>query len=70
MKNIFVFSLIFFIASNLSYSQQIRHPKAGVAGSWKLIGTTQANLSADYDAIIVKGPFDDFRRIKFKVTLY
>jgi hypothetical protein len=43
-------------------------PNAGPAGSWRLIGQTEAGHAADHDSIIVKGPFDDFRRIKFKVT--
>jgi hypothetical protein len=34
----------------------------------ELIGRTEANHSADHDAIIVKGPFDNFRKVKFKVT--
>jgi len=41
---------------------------AGAAGDWRVIGTTQADHSADHDTIVVKGPFDDFRKIKFKVT--
>src|SRR5262245_5807177 len=44
------------------------HPRAGNAGDWRLIGTTHANHTADHDAIIVKGPFDNFRKVKFKVT--
>jgi len=27
-----------------------------------------ANLTADHDQIVVRGPYDNFRRIKFKVT--
>ena len=38
------------------------------AGQWKLVGQTHADHGADHDTIIVKGPFDNFRRIKFKVT--
>ncbi len=43
-------------------------PKAAPAGSWVVIGTTHASHSADHDGIVVEGPFDNFRRIKFKVT--
>jgi hypothetical protein len=43
-------------------------PNPGVAGSWRLIGTTHADHSVDHDTIVVQGPFDNFRRIKFKVT--
>ena len=49
-------------------AQKIVKPRAGGPGDWRLIGTTHANHTADHDALIVKGPFDDFRRIKFKVT--
>jgi hypothetical protein len=38
------------------------------AGSWKVIGATHASHAADHDGLIVKGPFDDFRAVKFKVT--
>jgi hypothetical protein len=48
--------------------QQVTHPKPGPAGSWRLIGQTHASHGADHDAIVVKGPYDNFRKIKFKVT--
>jgi hypothetical protein len=48
--------------------QQVTHPKPGHAGSWRLIGQTHANHTADHDVIVVKGPYDNFRKIKFKVT--
>ena len=51
-----------------AHAQQAVHPNAGASGEWKLIGRTQADHGADHDGIIVKGPFDNFRRIKFKVT--
>jgi hypothetical protein len=49
-------------------AQQVAQPRGGPAGSWRVIGQTQANLTADQDAIFVKGPNDNFRAIKFKVT--
>ena len=33
-----------------------------------MIGTLEANFTADHDTLVVRGPFDDFRRIKLKVT--
>jgi hypothetical protein len=48
--------------------KQVAHPAPGPAGSWRLIGQTQASHSADHDVIVVKGPYDNFRKIKFKVT--
>ncbi len=49
-------------------AQQVARPNAGAAGEWRLIGQTHADHGNDHDAIIVKGPFDNFRKIKFKVT--
>jgi hypothetical protein len=49
-------------------AQKAVHPNAGAAGSWKLLGQTHADHGADHDTIIVRGPYDNFRRIKFKVT--
>ncbi len=42
--------------------------KVGDSGDWRLIGRAQAGHSADHDTIVVEGPHDDFRKIKFKVT--
>jgi hypothetical protein len=44
------------------------HPRPGAPGTWRLLGTTQAKHNVDHDTIIVQGPFDNFRRLKFKVT--
>ena len=51
-----------------THAQEVVQPNAGAAGQWKLIGQTHADHGADHDGIVVKGPFDNFRRIKFKVT--
>jgi len=48
--------------------KQVTHPNPGPPGSWRLIGQTHANHTADHDVIVVKGPYDNFRKIKFKVT--
>ena len=49
-------------------AQKVTHPNPGPAGSWRLIGQTTANFGVDHDKIIVRGPYDNFRKIKFKVT--
>jgi len=49
-------------------AEKVVQPNAGAAGQWKLIGQTHADHGADHDTIIVKGPYDNFRKIKFKVT--
>jgi hypothetical protein len=55
------------VSGNAS-AQQVSRPRAGTTGSWRILGTTQAKHTADHDAIIVKGPYDYFRKLKFKVT--
>jgi len=49
-------------------AQKVVQPRGGQPGEWRLIGQTHADHGADHDTIIVKGPFDNFRKIKFKVT--
>lgn len=49
-------------------SAQVSKPNPGAKGTWKLLGTTHAQHTADHDAIIIAGPFDYFRKLKFKVT--
>ena len=55
------------IAGN-DYQDKVVRPRAGTPGEWRLIGQVTANFTADHDVIVVKGPFDNFRHIKFKVT--
>jgi hypothetical protein len=49
-------------------AQKVVQPQAGAPGTWRLIGQTHADHAADHDTIVVKGPYDNFRKIKFKVT--
>ncbi|MFM2362531.1 MAG: hypothetical protein RLZZ316_1433 [Bacteroidota bacterium] len=49
-------------------AQRVVKPRPGNTGSWRLLGTVQAGYAADHDIIIIRGPFDYFRRLKFKVT--
>jgi hypothetical protein len=51
-----------------AHAQGVSHPRGGPPGSWRIISSTDAGFKADHDGIVVAGPFDDFRRIKFKVT--
>ena len=50
------------------HADKVVKPNPGPAGSWRLIGQTHASHGADHDTIVVKGPYDNFRKIKFKVT--
>jgi hypothetical protein len=49
-------------------AQQVTRPNPGAPGQWRLIGTAHARHSVDHDTIVVAGPHDNFRAIKFKVT--
>jgi hypothetical protein len=49
-------------------AQRESRPGPAPVGAWQVIGRTQAKHTADHDSIKVKGPFDNFRRIKFRVT--
>ena len=46
----------------------MKKPKPGAAGTWRHLGTTKAKHTADHDVIIIAGPYDYFRKLKFKVT--
>lgn len=51
-----------------THAGKLGDPPRGGLGDWRLIGTTHADHTADHDTIRVPGPFDNFSRIKFKVT--
>ena len=54
---------------DLSFSQTVvSAPRPGTPGEWRYLGTVNARFTVDHDAIVVQGPYDFFRRIKFKVT--
>ena len=47
---------------------KVNQPRPGAPGQWRLLGRTTANHSADHDVVVVAGPYDNFRALKFKVT--
>ena len=59
--------MLVLISITPAQSQLRSAPRGGPAGSWRVIGTTEAGFQADHDGILVHG-FNDFRRIKFKAT--
>jgi len=59
---------VFCMLSGTLMAQIVHHPTAGVTGSWRVLGTVQARHTVDHDEIIVAGPYDYFRKLKFKVT--
>jgi hypothetical protein len=71
MKQLLITILIsqmILVMVNETFAQKVTQPRGGNPGSWRILGTTQAKNSADHDAIYIKGPYDFFRRLKFKVT--
>ena len=67
MKKALSITLVFLFVASATFAQ-VRKGKPAPAGSWQVIGTTQANYTRDYDEVRVVGAFDNFRKIKFKVT--
>ncbi|MEX1202580.1 MAG: hypothetical protein WEA59_05025 [Ferruginibacter sp.] len=61
---------LFMLSCSLLLTAQtvVKKPASGSVGSWRLLGTVTAALTADHDKIIVAGPYDYFRKLKFKVT--
>jgi hypothetical protein len=68
MKTLISYLILAFAISQTSLAQVVSRPNTGPAGSWRVIGTTQARFTADHDGIVVQGPYNNFRRVKFKVT--
>ncbi|MBP7239009.1 MAG: hypothetical protein KBA14_02210 [Saprospiraceae bacterium] len=66
--NVIITICILFLGFTDVKAQMASQPRAGGVGSWRLLGHTQAKFSADHDAIFIAGPYDYFRRLKFKVT--
>ncbi len=70
MKSLIIFkfgiTLIILCSTLLVSAQTISKPKGG-GGGWRILGTVQANHTADHDQILVVGNHDYFRRLKFKV---
>ena len=66
---VIIFSAVFSLLAVITvHAQKVARPSHGTRGTWRILGTTQAKHSADHDAIIIAGPFDYFRKLKFKVT--
>ena len=60
--------LLGFLFPAMLHAQQVARPRQAAPGGWVVIGTTHAAHTADHDGIIVKGPGDNFRKLKLKVT--
>lgn len=67
MKHLTVLLTFFFIAMQ-AHAQKVVQPKTGAVGKWRYLGTVSAQTVKDHDIIVVAGPYDYFRRLKFKVT--
>lgn len=67
MKKIIFLTLCVLISAGAS-AQKVVKPKSGATGSWRYLGVTTANSTNDHDVIVVAGPYDYFRKLKFKVV--
>jgi len=61
-------TLLIFSFGITALTQATSQPEAGTRDSWQLLGTTEAKYTSDHDAIIIVGPYDHFKKLKFKVT--
>ena len=61
-------ALLALLAAGPVLAEKVVQGKPAPKGSWVVIGQTHANHTADHDGIVVSGPFDQFRAVKFKVT--
>lgn len=68
LRFLLTISISCMIIANGNSQNVISSPRAGMPGEWRYLGTVNARFTADHDAIVVQGPYDFFRRIKFKVT--
>jgi len=68
LRLLLAISISCIITTNGNSQTVVSSPRAGVPGEWRYLGTVNARFTADHDAIIVQGPYDFFRKIKFKVT--
>jgi hypothetical protein len=67
-RRLFLLALATPILPTTVRAQEVVHPRSGSAGEWRLIGQVHAAHTADHDSISIRGPYDNFRRIKFKVS--
>jgi hypothetical protein len=68
VTHILALSIFMVLISGVLQAQKVSQPSPGARGSWKLLGTVSAKHTADHDVIVIAGPYDYFRRLKFKVT--
>jgi len=61
-------AVVLVASAAIAAQTKVVHPRPGAVGTWRLLGEVTANFTADHDVIVVQGPYDNFRRIKFKVT--
>lgn len=64
----FFFLMLLSFSTLSAHAQIFHHSGHGQHAEWKILGRTQAGRTADHDIIVVPGPYDHFRKLKFKVT--
>ncbi len=57
-----------FLLTTTSVGQTVAKPQPAPPGAWTVIGSTVADYDLDHDSILIRGRFDHFSKIMFKVT--
>lgn len=65
MKKLLIIILAIGFSSH-NYAQRLNTKNNN--NNWREIGEVKANYGGDHDAITVQGPFDDFRKLKLRVS--
>jgi hypothetical protein len=68
MRKYILLLLSVFLICQTAPAQRQSKPGPGSTGDWKFLGTVQARHTSDHDAFFIRGPYDYFRKLKFKVT--
>lgn len=63
----FMAGLTLFFNATFGFAKDVK-PKPGAPGTWVFIGNMHAPRAPGRDAIVLKGPFTDFRSIRFSVA--
>ena len=68
MRTLISYLILVFTINQIAGAQVETHPGAVTADGWRTVGTAQARFTSDHDGIIVQGAYNNFTRVKFKVT--
>lgn len=64
---VFMAGLTLFLNATIGFAKDVK-PQPGAPGAWVFIGNVHAPRSPGRDAMVLKGPYTDFRSIRFSVA--